>query len=68
MKQYKKRALELVLASTITVVGAFGAENYKNSLMSLGFKIYPNGDVNLTIYTKVRYVQNISPIRKDANT
>lgn len=68
MKQYKKRALALVLASTITVVGAFGAENYKNSLMSLGFKNYPNGDVNLTIYTKDRYVQNISPIRKAANT
>lgn len=68
MKQYKKRTLALVLASAITVVGAFSAENYKNTLMSLGFKNYPNGDVNLTIYTRDKYAQNISPIRKDTNT
>ena len=60
MKQYKKRTLALVLASAITVVGAFSAENYKNTLMSLGFKNYPNGDVNLTIYTRDKYAQNIS--------
>ena len=38
MKQYKKRTVALVLASVITVVGSFGAENYKNSLMSLKFQ------------------------------
>ena len=39
MKHFKKRTIALVLASVVTVVGAFGAENYKNSLMSLKFAL-----------------------------
>ena len=68
MKQFKKRTLALVLASAITVVGAFGAENYKNSLMALKFNTEPNGSVNATLYTKNQVTNNISPIRKGINT
>ena len=68
MKQFKKRTVALVLASVITVVGAFGAENYKNSLMSLKFESGSNGAVNMTLLTKRNYEQTISPVKKDATT
>lgn len=68
MKQFKKRTIALVLASVVTVVGAFGAENYKNSLMSLKFDSDTNGAVSMTLLTKRNYEQNINPIRKDATT
>lgn len=68
MKQFKKRTIALVLASVITVVGAFGAENYKNSLMSLKFDSVANGAVNMTVLTKRNYENVINPIKKDANT
>ena len=55
MKQFKKRTIALVLASVITVVGAFGAENYKNSLMSLKFESGLNGAVSMTLLTKRNY-------------
>ena len=54
MKQYKKRTVALVLASVITVVGAFGAENYKNSLMSLKFDEGSDKSVKMTLLTKQR--------------
>lgn len=68
MKQFKKRTIALVLASVITVVGAFGAENYKNSLMSLKFESGTNGAVSMTLLTKRNYEQTINPIKKDATT
>lgn len=68
MRQFKKRTIALVLASVVTVVGAFGAENYKNSLMSLKFEHQSNGSVNMTLLTKRNYEKNITPIKKDANT
>lgn len=68
MKQFKKRTIALVLASVITVVGAFGAENYKNSLMSLKFEGVSNGAVNMTVFTKRNYDSVINPVKKDANT
>ncbi len=68
MKHFKKRTIALVLASVITVVGAFGAENYKNSLMSLKFEGSSNGAVNVTLLTKQNYEQTINPIKKDATT
>ena len=68
MKHFKKRTIALVLASVITVVGAFGAENYKNSLMSLKFEGSSNGAVNVTLLTKQNYEQAINPIKKDATT
>ena len=68
MKQFKKRTIALVLASVVTVVGAFGAENYKNSLMSLEFEGSSGGAVSLTLHTKRDYSGTINPIKKDANT
>jgi len=68
MKQYKKRTLALVLASTITVVGAFGAENYKNSLMSLRFEGSSNNAVKLTMLTKRQYKTGVNITKRDANT
>lgn len=68
MKQYKKRTLALILASAVTVVGAFGAENYKNSLMSLKFESAESGGVDVTLLTKHNYDKDINIIRKDANT
>ena len=65
MKQFKKRTIALVLASVITVVGAFGAENYKNSLMSLKFDSGSNGAVSVTLQTKRNYEQTITPIIKE---
>ena len=68
MKHFKKRTLALVLASVITVVGAFGAENYKNSLMSLKFENSASGAVNVTVLTKRDYEQTITPIKTNATT
>ncbi len=68
MKQFKKRTLALVLASTITVVGAFGAENFKNSLMSLRFEANQGNAVKLTMLTKRQYKSGVNVTRKDANT
>lgn len=68
MKQFKKRTIALVLASVVTVVGAFGAENYKNSLMSLKFEGGSNGTVSMTVLTKRNYEQSITPVKKDATT
>lgn len=68
MKQFKKRTLALVLASVVTVVGAFGAENYKNSLMSLNFYAGSGGSVNAMLLTKEHYNGSVSPTRMDANT
>lgn len=68
MKQFKKRTIALVLASVVTVVGAFGAENYKNSLMSLKFEGGSNGAVSMTVLTKRNYEQSITPVKKDATT
>ena len=68
MERFKKRTIALVLASVVTVVGAFGAENYKNSLMSLEYENQSNGAVNLTVLTKHNYTNNLTPIKKDAST
>ena len=68
MKQFKKRALALVLASVVTVVGAFGAENYTNTLMSLKFDSDNNNGVNVTLFTKRNYTKPITTYKKDANT
>ena len=68
MRQFKKRTLALILASTITVIGSFGAENYKNSLMSLEFSNDTSGAVNVKLYTKLNYENNITLQKKDATT
>ncbi len=68
MKHFKKRTIALVLASVVTVVGAFGAENFKNSLMSLKFENDSTGAVSMTLHTKRDYTKTITPIKKDATT
>lgn len=68
MKRYKKKTIALILASVVTVVGAFGAENYKNTLMSLKLESGASGAVNLTVLTKNSYDRAINPLKKDANT
>lgn len=68
MKQFKKRTLALVLASVVTVVGAYASNNYKNSLMGLAFTPSSNGAVNMVVQTKTSYSGNVSPIKKDQNT
>lgn len=67
MKAFRKRTLALVLASVVTVVGSFAADNYKNSLMGLKFS-GTNGSINMTVQTKSTYEGNVTPIRKSANT
>ena len=68
MKHYKKRTIALCLASLITVVGAFGAENYDNSLVGLKINNGSNGYVNLTAFTKKEL--EVKPIinKIDGNT
>lgn len=68
MKQYKKRTVALVLASMVTVVGAFGAENYKNSLMSLKFDEGSTKSVKMTLLTKQTFENSMNIIKKDAVT
>lgn len=68
MKQLKNRTLALVLASVITVVGTFGAENYKNSLMSLQLDSEAGGATSVTLFTKLNDSTPVNPIKKDANT
>ena len=69
MRSFKKKTLALVLASVVTVVGAFGAENYKNSLLGLSFEGTPDSAaVNMVVQTKTQYSGSVTPIRKDKNT
>ena len=68
MKRFKKRTIALVLASVVTVVGAFGADNYKNSLTGIKFEASSGESVNMIVQTKMAYDGNVTPIRKDANT
>ncbi|MBE7711608.1 MAG: hypothetical protein E7Z92_05660 [Cyanobacteria bacterium SIG31] len=68
MKQFKKKTLALVLASVVTVVGSFAAENYKNSIMALNFEANSNSSISMIVETKTTYNGNISPIKRDANT
>jgi len=68
MKHYKKRTIALCLASLITVVGAFGAENYNNSLMGIRINKGSDGFVSLTAYTKQAMQKPTQLIRLDNNT
>ena len=67
MKQLKKRTLALVLASVVTVVGAFASENYKNSILNLSFETTSNG-INMNVETKYPYNGNVTPTKKDSTT
>lgn len=68
MERFKKRTLALVLASVVTVVGAFGSENYKNTLMGLKFESSANGAVNMVVQTRSAYSGTIIPMKRDAGT
>lgn len=69
MRSFRKKTLALVLASVVTVVGAFGAENYKNSLLGLSFEGSSDSTaINMVVQTKTQYSGSITPIRKDKNT
>ena len=68
MKQFKKRTIALVLASVVTVAGAFAADNYKNTLMGIDFSRGADNSVNVILKTKRAFENPINPVRKDANT
>ncbi len=68
MKQFKKRTIALVLASVVTVAGAFAADNYKNTLMGIDFSRGADNSVNVILRTKRAFENPINPVRKDANT
>lgn len=68
MVDFKKRALILTLAATVSVTGSFAADNYKNCLMNMEFKPVSNNEISVILNTKTQYQTSISPMRKDANT
>ena len=68
MKRFSKKTIALVLASVVTVAGAFGANNYKNCLKDLQFENTPNGAINMVLHTSAAYTGNLSLMRRDANT
>lgn len=67
MNHFKKRSIALILASVVSVVGAF-ASNYKNSVMGLSFENTSSGGVNMIVKTRSMYSGNITPIKRDAST
>lgn len=67
MNRYKKRTISLILASVVTVVGAFGAGNFKDNLMSLKFE-GTSHTTNLTFYTQKTYANRVNPVKVSADT
>ena len=68
MRHYTKRTIALCLASLVTVLGAFEAENYKNNLMSLRINNGSGGYISITALTEKPYNLPIKTVRQDANT
>ena len=68
MRDYTKRTLALCLASLITVVGAFGADNYKNNVMSLKINSGSGGYISITAYTEKPYNLPVKTVRQDTDT
>ena len=68
MERYKKRTIALCLASLLTVVGSFSAENYNNTLMELKINVGSGGFVNLIAFTKKPYDIPIKKSQIDENT
>ena len=68
MKRFKKRTLALCLASALTVIGAFGAENYSNTLMAVKINVGSGGYVNMTTFTEKPYSGQIKTAQLDENT
>ena len=67
MKRYKKRTIALILASVITVIGAFGSENYKNNLLGLKFNEKENS-TDIILETQVNYEKKINLSKISSNT
>lgn len=68
MKDFKKRALILILASVVTVTGSFAADNYKNCIMNVKLKSKAAGEVSVILDTQKPFVGEISPRKTDSNT
>lgn len=68
MKRFKKKTLALILASAVTVVGAFGAEFYKNTINAIDFGNKRDGIINMSIHTTNPYEKPLSFTQKDDNT
>ena len=68
MRYFKKKTLALILATSISAIGAFGADYYKNSLMSISFTNNENGGINVDLHTKSNYTQNLTLSKKDSTT
>lgn len=68
MKRFKNRTIALILASTVAVAGAFGAENYKNTIKSLEFKSGENGNISMMMYTRTNYTGSLNLRKQDAST
>lgn len=67
MMHYKKRTIALCLASVLTVVGAFGAGNYNNRLMSLGINNNSN-IISLTAFTEKPLNIPLRTVKENDNT
>ena len=67
MRHFRKKAIAICLASALTVLGAFSAENYKNSLVSLRINKGSNGIVSLTAYTRENLSQPLTTEKLDDN-
>lgn len=70
MKKYKKKTIALILASMITIAGTYAVENFKNTLLGIGFHIdnHNSNSLNINIQTKSLYKGSITPTKKDNNT
>ena len=68
MERYRKRTIALCLASLLTVVGSFCAENYNNTLMELKVNVGSGGFVSLTAFTEKPYSTPIKTSKIDENT
>ena len=68
MERFKKRTIALCLASALTVIGAFGAENYNNTLMALKINAGSGGNISMTAYTKKPISVPLKTTKLDNNT
>lgn len=68
MERYKKKTIALCLASLLTVVGAFGAENYNNTLMDIKVNAGSGGYVSITTFTQKPYNEVVKANKIDDNT
>jgi len=68
MVDFKKRALILMLAGTVSVTGSFAAENYKNCLMNMEFQQTGGHEISVILNTRNLYEERIPLVKKDQST